>query len=349
MRRDLDYLDVGYDEDNELQRRGSRCDQALRGPTADPGIRGPYKSVDFRMALRGVTLHGGNYVRDISTACSRRSASSSRNSKASRTQHQRDRLLVLSRAVSVLARQADEAGIAARGAASAAGPGAGHRFREGSNQDQAGRPLFEDVYVAGAANFAKNPLSKDPHHPYSWVLKNLYVSKATFNGLSVAVGGAEPLLDFPEALPVRAWGLSLSDYNPEAEAINLKINDVQAAGTYSDKTPDKKSGQPQSTAVRFGVDTTVDGKPRVKQPPALDLRYDPAENSVATQVNLRSATIQSLAIDSPTLKITSAKDSRAVQLDDVSANVKVTFGKEAEGDQPAVPRCWTSTTCTSGS
>src|SRR5207237_971521 len=84
-------------------------------------------------------------------------------------------------------------------------------------------------------------------------------------------------------------------------------------------------------------DRTVDGKPRVHQPRALDLRYDPAENSIATKVNLHSATIQSLAIDSPTLEITSAKDARAVQLDEVSADVKVTFAKEAQGDQPAVP------------
>jgi hypothetical protein len=337
VKRDLDYIDAGYYEDKHTAAEASGAIRRFEARRRMEAFEARYKSVNVRMALRGVTLHGGNYVRDMLNDLLTSVGFVEPRLEGIENINIRDIDSSFIASGLGVARQADEAGIAVRGVHLPLVKAQAIDFAKGSIGIKAGRPLLEDVYVSATVNFARNPLAKDPHQSHSWVLKNLYVTRATLNGLSVAVGGADPLLDFPEAMPVRAWGLRLSDYDPKVGAINLKIQDVQAAGTYADTTPDKKSGQPQSTEVTFGIDTTVDGKPRVKQPPALDLRYDPAENSVAAKVNLRSVTIQSLAIDSPTLKINSAKDARAVQLDDVSANVKVTFGKEAQGDQPAVP------------
>ena len=337
VKRDLDYLDAGYCEDKRAAAKASDAVGRFEARQRMQAFEARYKSVNVRIAMRGVTLHGGNYVRDLINDSLKSVGFVEPQLEGIENINVRgvDSSFIASGLG--VARQGDEAGVAIRGLHLPLIKAQAINFSTGSMGIKTGRPLLEDVYVSVSIDFARNQLAKDPARPYSFVLKNLYVGKAILNGLSVTVGGAAPLLDFPAALPVRVWGLRLWDFDPKVGAINLKIQDVQAAGTYADRAPDKKSGQPQSTEFTFGIDTTVDGEPRIKQPSALDVRYDHAENSVTTQVNLRSATIQSLAIDSPTLKITSAKDARAVQLDEVSANVKVTLGKAAQGKQPAVP------------
>lgn len=337
LSRDLDYIDAGYFEDKRSAVEASDPIKRFEARQRMQAFEARYKSVNVTMALRGVTLHGGNYVRDLINDSLK--SVGFIEPRLEGIENINIRAVDSSFIASGLgvAKQGDAAGIGIRGLHFPLLTAKAIDFRTDSMRIEAGRPQLENVYVSVSIDFAKNPLAKDPREPYRYVLKNLYVSKATLNGLTVKVGGADPLLDFPAALPVQVWGLRLWDYDPNVGVINLKIQDVKAAGTYSDKTPDKESGLPQSTQVEFGIDSTIDGKPRAKQPPALELRYDPAENSVATKVNLRSATIQSLAIDSPTLKIESLKDTPAVQLDHLSADVKVTFGKEERGDQPAVP------------
>lgn len=337
VQRDLDYIDTAYYEDKRAATGASDSVGRFEARQRVEAFEARYKSVSVTMALRGITLHGGNYVRDLINESLKSVGFIEPELKGIENINIGgvDASFVASGLG--VASQGDKPGVAVHRLHFPLLTAQAIDFKTGSMGIEAGRPHLENVYVSVAIDFAKNPLAKDPQQPYSWVLKELLVTKATFNGLSVTMGGAAPLLNFPAAQPVNVWGLRLSDYDPNVGTINLKIQDVQAAGTYADATPDKRTGQPQSTEIAFGIDSTVDGKPRIKQPAAVELRYDPAENSLATKVNLHSATIQSLAIDSPSLKVRSVEGARAVQLDDVSADVKVIFGKEAQGDEPAVP------------
>ena len=337
LKDDLDYIDTGYFKDQRAATEGSDSIKRHEARERMQKFEAKYKSVDVRMVLRGVTLHGGNYVRDLINGLVKSVGFVDPEFEGIENINIGGVDSSFTASGLGVVRQGNAAGVAISGLHFPKLTAKAVNFKTGSMEIKAGRPLLEDVRVSARIDFAKNPLAKDPAKSYSWVLESLDVGKATLNGLTLKLGGADPLLNFPEAVPVRAWGIRLSNYDPKAGTVNLKIQDVQAAGTYSDKTPDKKSGQPQSTEIAFGIDTTVDGKPRVTQAPAVDLRYDPKEKSIATRVNLRSATIQSLAIASPTLRITSSKDARAVQLDEVSAGVKVTFGEEKQGNRPAVP------------
>jgi hypothetical protein len=337
LSRDLEYIDAGYFEDKRVVADASDPIKRYEARQRMQAFEAKYKSVDVTMAFRGVELHGGNYVRDLINSALK--SVGFIEPKLEGIENINVAAVDASFIASGLgpAKQGDRSGVAVRGLHFPLLTAKAIDFRTGSTQIVAGRPQLENIYVSIALDFIKNPLVKDPSKPVRYVLKNLYVGKATLNGLSVKVGDADPLLNFPATLPVEVWGLRLWDFDPDVGAINLKIQDVRAEGRYLDTAPDKETGAKQRTDVEFGIDTTIDGKPRVKQPAALELRYDPAENSVATKVNVRSATIQSLDIQSPTLRVQSPKDARSVQLDGITGDVKLTFAREAKGDKPAAP------------
>ncbi len=174
--------------------------------------------------------------------------------------------------------------------------------------------------VSVAINFSGNPLDKDVGASYKYELADLRVGKATFNGLTIKMGKAEPLLDFPAATPVEVWGLHLWNYDPEKGNINLSIQDVKAQGVYADaNAADKKSKK-----IGFGIDTTIDNDTEDGKKPAIEINYDNKDQSVITKVNIPSAWIPSLDIQSPTLSISSlANNANAVELKDIQADVKI--------------------------
>jgi Domain of unknown function (DUF4157) len=338
LQSDLDYIETGYDKDKQTATKGSDASARFEARSRIQDFEAKYKSVDVRLAFRGVTLYGGNYVRDLingsltSYGFVEPQIEGIENINIGKV----DSSFVASGLG--VSRHLNEAGLAVDGVHCPQIKAKAIDFHTDSMQIKAGMPLLEDVRLALTIEFAKNPLAKDPHHPYRKLINKVDVRRATLNGLTVTFG-PDSLVDFPAEVPVQVWGLHLSDFDPDVKVVNLTIQDIKAAGKYSDTTPDKKTGKPQSTEIGFGIDSTTDGKPRVKQPPALALYYDHQNKILATQVNLPSATIRSLAIDSPTLKINSTKDADAVQLDEVSAGVMVTFAREGglgEADVPTV-------------
>lgn len=330
---DLEYVDNHYFEDKKLVEESSNPVERFEARRRMQAFEARYKSVDVRMALRGITLHGGGYVRDLVNNVLKSVGFIEPQLEGIENIN----IGALDSAFTAsglgAARRGDAAGVTIRDLHLPLIKAPAIALKTTKLLVEAGRPVLENVHVGVRVDFAKNPLAKDPQEPYAYQLDKLSVSKATFNGLTVKVGSADPLFDFPAVVPVEAWGLELSNYDPKVGNIDLKIQDVKAQGVYRNQDAAKKSSQ----QVEFGIDSTVDGAQRGAGPSALDLHYDVKENSITSSVNIRAARIPSLAIDSPTLSIASAQDTQAVQLDNVQAQVKVIFGKEASGDTPATP------------
>lgn len=345
LQSDLDYSETGYSQDKQTVTKGSDASARFEARRRIEDFEAKYKSVDVRMAIRGVTLQGGNYVRDLinNSLTSYGFVEPQMEGIENIDIGEVDASYVASGLG--VSRHLNEAGLTVGNVHCPRIQAKAIDFHTDSIQIKAGKPLLEDVRLALSFEFAKNPLAKDPLQPYTLLIKKVDVGRATCDGLTVAFS-ADSLVDFPAEVPVQLWGLHLSDFDPDAKVLNLTIQDIKAVGAFSDKTPDKKTGKPQRTEIGFGIDTTANGKPRVKEPPAVALRYDPAGNSIATSVNIGSAAIQSLAIDSPGLKINSTTDAFTkgaanngypVQLDDTSATVTVTFAKAGELGEADVP------------
>ncbi len=330
---DLEYIDKTYFEDKKALGESGDAVKRYEARRRIEQFEAKYKSVDVKMDLRGITLHGGNYVRDLindslkSVGFVDPKLEGIENINIAAVQSS-----FVASGVGV-AQHGNDPGMGIRGLHLPRIMAPAFAFKTDSLLIEAGKPDLQNIYVSVSLDFVKNPLNKDPHAPYSYVLDNLYVGKATFNGLTVKAGKADPLLEFPADVPVQVWGLRLWDYDPKLGNINLKMQDVKALGVYKDSDPAKQA----STAVGFGVDTTIVGEPRIKQPAALDLRYKKAENSIATQLNIPLAWLPSLDIKSPTLEIATQPDTTAVQVTNLLADVVVYLGTEKQGETPAKP------------
>lgn len=333
LNQDLDYIDNHYFEDKKLAKESSDPLERFEARRRMEAFEAKYKSVDVKMALRGINLHGGGYVRDLVNDTLKSVGFIDPQLEGIENINIAAIDASFTASGVGVARKGEEAGVGIRGLHLPLIKAPAIALKTNKVVIEAGKPLLENVYVSVRIDFAQNPLAKDPHEPYTYILNNLYVSKATLNGLTVKVGSADPLLDFPAQVPVEVWGMRLWDYDPKVGNLNLKMQDIKAQGAYADRNEEKNA----SSAVEFGIDSTVDGKPRAKEPPALDLRYNAQENSITSKVNIHSAWIPSLAIQSPTLSISSMKETKAIQLDNVQAEVKVIFGSEKSGDTPATP------------
>jgi hypothetical protein len=320
---DLEYIDKTYLEDKKALGKSGDAVKRYEARRRMEQFEAKYKSVDVKMDLRGITLHGGNYVRDLindslkSVGFVDPKLEGIENINIAALQSS-----FVASGVGV-AQHGNDPGLGIRGLHLPRITAPAFAFKTDSLLIEAGKPDLQNIYVAVALDFAKNPLNKDPHAPYSYVLDSLYVGKATFNGLKVKAGKADPLLDFPADVPVQVWGLHLWDYDPKLGKINLKMQDVKALGVYKDSDPAKQA----NTTAEFGVDTTIAGEPRINQPAALDLRYQKAENSIATQLHIPSAWLPSLDIKSPTLEIAAQPRTTTVQVTNLLADVVVYLGE----------------------
>ena len=155
---------------------------------------------------------------------------------------------------------------------------------------------------------------------------DLKVKKGTFKGITLKLGKKEPLLDFPAVRPVEVWGMRLWNYDPETKNINLSINDVKAQADYNDTNEANKT----SKTVKVDIDSTIGHQPGENEKPAFEINYDKTDESVITKVNIASASIPSLDIQSPTLSVSSlATVPNAVELKDIQADVKILLEKKA--------------------
>ncbi|MCB0642586.1 MAG: hypothetical protein KDC44_13145 [Phaeodactylibacter sp.] len=195
-----------------------------------------------------------------------------------------------------------------------------------------GKPEFFDTKVSVIIDFARNPLDKDPLNPYKYRVSSVYMKKAVFDGLQLFVGKTDPLLDFPKGVPVEVFGLHLWDYDPEVGNINLKIQDIKAKGSYHDADEKEKS----STTIEFGLDTTLDNQdPEKGKKAAVDLRYNASEDSISTKLNIASAWLPCLDLQSPELTVYN-HDGNAVEVQNLEADIKyIKAKKEGEEQHPA--------------
>jgi len=333
LQADLNYIDNQYFEDKKIVEDSRNAIKRLESRKRMEAFEAKYKSVDVRVGLRGLKLHGGEYVRDLINELVK---------SVGFVDPQFEGIENINVGAVDASFTTSGLGVLARGKDTGASIRGLHlpllkdkalSFKSDTLLVEAGNPVLENIYVSAAVNFGENPLDKDPNKPYRYVLKNLFVTKATFDGLIVKVGSADPLFDFPATVPVQVWGLRMWDYDPEIGNINLKIIDVKAQGTFANKDEEKDG----SNEIEFGVDTTVERESGTSEVPALDLRYNKQENSITTKMNIASAWVPSIDIRSPTMDILSLKGSEAARLSKVQADVKVIFGKDKTKDNPAVP------------
>ena len=253
---DLEYLDKAYFEDKKVAQEGSKATERYAARQRVEAFEAKYKSFDVLMAFRGIELHGGMYVRDLineslkSVGFIDPQLEGLENIKISAVNAD----YTVSSAGP--AKAGDKPGIAIKNLHIPLIKASAIVYKTETMLFEAGKPNLQNVYVSVSLDFAKNPLDKDPNQLYKYVVSKVYIRKATLNGLTVKVGGAdaEPLLDFPATVPVEAWGIRLWDYDPEKRNINLRIQDLKAEGTYSNQDIVDNSSQ----KVAFGVDTTKD-------------------------------------------------------------------------------------------
>src|SRR5690606_31552100 len=167
-------------------------------------------------------------------------------------------------------------------------------FKSSGMWIEAGTPLLQNVTASLRMDFAENPLEKDPNSQYKYKLEKLTVDYARFTGLTLKMGKAEPLLDFPAPTPVEIWGLQILDFDPEVGNINLKIRDIKAEGKYSDKDPEKKT----NPEFEFGIDTTKDNETKEGLRNVIDIKYHKEDQSIETQLRIPSVWLPSLNVQS---------------------------------------------------
>ena len=322
---DLNYLDNQYFEDiKKVKSSGHSADRFIIRKRL-LAYEAKYKSFDVRMAFRGIDLKGGGYVKDMINDLLK--SVGFINPKLEGIEN--IKIGAVDGAYTVSSRGASkynkETGIAVKNLRLPLITATQLAFKSNSMLIEGGNPIFENIRLSVALDFVKNPLDRVPGAKPKYILSNLTIKHALFTGLSVKMGGDVPLLDFPANEPVEIWGLRLWDYDPDKGNINLRINDVKAKGKYTSTSEDKTS----SENVEFGLDTTLDNRTKQGKKPALILKYDKSENSIETRVNIGSAWIPSLDIQSPEFELQSIKGTDAIELTNLQADVKMLFAKDA--------------------
>ncbi|SFQ47501.1 eCIS core domain-containing protein [Parafilimonas terrae] len=335
LEKDLDYLDNKYFDDVKFAAGDKDGIERYEARKRKAAFEAKYKSADVTVKLRGINLHGGAYVRDMlnetlkSLGFEEPTLKGLENIEIGGVD---SAFIASGKGVSALDKKP---GVLVRNLRIPLITSPKLAYKTEGMLLEAGNTMLENIYVSVAIDFSENPLNKEAGASYKYKLSNLYVGKATFDGLTIKMGKAEPLLDFPSKTPVEVYGLRVWDYDPEVGNINLKINDVQAQGVYADANEADKT----SRKIGFGIDTVIGHEPGKNLKPAIEINYDKKDESVITKVNIASAWIPSIDVQSPELSINSvAKDSNAVEVKDVQADVKIILEKNAiPGAEPSRP------------
>lgn len=324
LQKDLDYLDNKYYDDKQIAESDKSSIKRYEARQRKAEFEAKYKSVDVAINFQGISIKGGSYLRDILTEKLKAfgfedpvitglenievgAVDAAFISSGKGTVNQRGKPGVLARDIKIPLITAPKLA-----------------YKTEGMLIEAGSPVLTNVIASATINFAKNPLDKGVGNSYKWELSDLKVATANFKGITLKVGKAEPLLDFPASTPVEVWGLHVWNYDPETNNINLSINDVKAQGAYADTDEAAKT----SKKITFGIDTVQGHKPGENEKPAIEINYDNKEQSIITKVNIASAWIPSIDIQSPTLSISSmAPDANAVELKNIQADVKILLEK----------------------
>jgi hypothetical protein len=330
---DLNYIENYYFSDRKRLKTSKDPIDRFEIRQRTEAFESKYKSVDVRMQLSGITLKGGNYVRDMLND-----------------------LITTVGFVSPTFEGLENINIGAvhsgftasgKGASELKGwPGASIQelhiplikapslfLKTEKLQLKGNSPRLDNIWVGARVDFVANPLDRDPEKPFKWRLSSLKIEKALFNGLQLFMGNDLPLLDFPAGVPVELWGIELYNFYPTVGNINLRIRDVKAQGAYQDKDLAEKTNK----QIDFGVDTTLDNDTEAGKKFAIAVKYNKEEDSILSGLNIASAFISSLNVQSPTMQVSSLPGVNAVEAKNIKALVKVFNERKADDPKGARP------------
>jgi hypothetical protein len=333
LQKDLDYLDNQYFEDKKLLENGKGGASRFEINRRKADFEARYKSFDVQMVLQGITLRGGNYVQDMLNEQLKSFGFQSPTMEGIENIKIGELDSSFTASGSGVSTLDGKPGIAIHKLQIPLIKAPALAFKTGKMLLEAGSPRLENIFASVVIDFVANPLNKNPDKSYKYKIASLWVGKASFNGMTLKIGEAPPLLDFPAAAPVEVWGLRLWDYDETVGNINVSIRDIKAAGDFAAKNAADKSSQ----KVGFGIDTTLDNATEAGKQNAIEVNYNKKEQSVLARLNIASAWLPSVDLQSEGLSVTSLEDTTAVELTNIQADVKVLLKKDAEGDEAARP------------
>lgn len=319
LQEDLNYLDNTYQKDKQIAEGKKGGAKRFEARERKAAIEAKYKSFEVDMALRGVSLTGGGYVRDIIND----SLVSMGFINPSLEGVENINIGAVDSAYTVSGKGAsskgDKPGLSIRKLKIPLIKAPALSYKTSGMWIEAGTPQLQNVAVSLRIDFEENPLEKDPQSQYKYKLEKLTVAYASFTGLTLKMGKAAPLLNFKAPTPVEVWGLQFLNFDPELGNINMKIRDVKAEGLYEDKDSEKKNSQ----KIEFGIDTTIDNETDKGRKNAIDIKYNQKEESIHTLLNIPSVWLPAINLQSPTMDISSMPNTQAVELKNIHADVKV--------------------------
>lgn len=326
LEKDLEYLDKQYYDDKKYSESDNDGIARYEARKRRAEFEAKYRSFDVDLALRGIELQGGGYVRDlindslISMGFVSPKLEGLENVKIGAVDSS------FTASGKGVVKKGDKPGVAVRDLQIPLLTGPGIYINKEGFRLETDNPRLENIFVTVSIDFSTNPLDKDPNKLYKYKLSKLWIGHAVLNGLRVFVGkdAQLPMLDFPSSVPVEAWGIHLWDYDPDKGDVNLRIRDIKARGTYQDKNETDKT----SKEIGFGIDTTLDNTTEAGKQNAFDVRYKEQEGTVTTKLNIASAWIDALNLQSPTLRVSSLPGVKAIEVKNIQADIKVWIGKD---------------------
>jgi hypothetical protein len=325
LQKDLDYLESGYFEDKEQLGKRGRI-KRFKARKRIQAFEAKYKRFDVNFALRGISLNGGEYVRDLINNTLRSLGFIKPKLKGVENTQIKALNSAFTASGSGVSRLGDESGLAIEKLHLPLIDASSLLFDKQGVRLDAGAPMLKHVFVSVKMDLPRNPLDKEPDSSFKWVLSKLDVGKAVFNGLTIQTDGAEPLVNFPKEVPVEIWRLRVEDYDPDQGDLNLRIGDIRVQGVYSHQQEDKKI----TGKVGFGLDTTLDNDTKEGRRSALILHYDKSEQNIVTKLNIPSAWVPSIHLKSDSFSIDSLDKTNAIELTNLSANLKVKLARSEE-------------------
>ena len=330
---DFNYLEQQYFGDKKRTESDAGGIERFEARQRKEAFEARYKSVEIDMALRGIHLQGGEYVHDLLNEVLKSLGFESPEFRGLEDINIGSVRSAFTASSAGVSKKGDRPGVSIRKLNIPFITATTMAYKSSSMTLTAGKPQLEDVFVSVALDFAENPLDKDPLKSYSYRLDSLIIGKATAYGLRVQIGDADPILNFPDTEPVQIWGLAIFNFDPGSGNLDLKIRDIKASGVYAEQDEAEKS----SKKVKFGIDTTLDNKTEKGKQNALALHFDSAGQSVDTQLNIASAWLPFVSLQSDKFSINSLEGVRAVELKNLTADVKVYLKKTTVGDKPGRP------------
>ena len=243
LEKDLKYLDKGYFEDKKRVESGKGGAKTFEARKRKAEFEAKYKSAEVDIDVKGIHIEGGEYVRKIILEQLKNFGLKNPELKGIENIDIGALQSSFTTSGSGVSSKGDKPGVAIQNIFLKKIEATQLLIEQEGLKLDTGALVFHDVDVSLNLDFIKNPLEKNPFAELDYKIEQLKVKKAEFNGIKLFMGKKSPLLDFPkgETSTVEVLGLHVWDYDPDVKNINLRIQDVIAAGTYQDKDEEKKN------------------------------------------------------------------------------------------------------------